>query len=232
MRHLLLLLVRLELSSSLLGTLVTGLGSLLTKSSVGVLGTLGQRRDLADGVDNVLVDDRESSVGLGDVLAFQDGLGVGLAGISLLNLSCTAGENDETACVLLQALDVDCESFLRKVGSASVNADADGLGVLAGDSCSLELGERETTSSTKLHVVLDGWASDSWSQLVDWARSELCGLRSTSIAARDLLAGLVEVRPDPALPILSEMVVRELLVVPDRHFDAGTCAGVDRDKCT
>lgn len=57
-------------------------------------------------------------------------------------------------------------------------------------STDLELVNRETTSGTELHVVLDGRATDSWAQLVDWARGELCSLGDTGIATSLLLAGL------------------------------------------
>lgn len=40
----------------------------------------------------------------------------------------------------------------------------------------LQLGDGETTSSAKTTVVFDGWASDSGSQFIDWARRDSCSL--------------------------------------------------------
>ena len=213
MRLLLLLLLSLLLRPSLLRTRVASFCSLLTESSVGVLSTLGQVAggDLADGVGDVRVVDGEGGVGLGDILALKDGLGVGLLGVTLLDLAGTAGEDDEAVEVLLQSLDVDLETLLGQIGAASVNADTDGGSVLAGDLGSLsrmsviellglspqipthlELSKRETTSGAQLHVVLDGRATNSWSELVDWTRSDLCGLCNTSIATSLLLARLFQ----------------------------------------
>jgi hypothetical protein len=55
----------------------------------------------------------------------------------------------------------------------------------------LQLGQGETTSSSYTAVVLDGWASDNRSQLVNRSRSDCCSFRETSIAASELSAGLV-----------------------------------------
>lgn len=64
-------------------------------------------------------------------------LGVGLdilfAAIDLLLLTRAAGEEDQTLAVGLQAGDVGGEGFNREVGTAGVNADADGGGEFAGD---------------------------------------------------------------------------------------------------
>lgn len=55
----------------------------------------------------------------------------------------------------------------------------------------LQLGQGETTSGSYTAVVLDRWASDNGSQLVNRSRSDCCSLRETSIAASKLSAGLV-----------------------------------------
>ncbi len=57
----------------------------------------------------------------------------------------------------------------------------------------LQLDQGETTSSSNTAVVLDRWASDNGSQLVNRSRGDCCSLRETSIAASELSAGLVVV---------------------------------------
>lgn len=112
MRPLLVLLLSLGLGPLLALALVTRLGSLVAERSVSILGTLGQAagRNLGDGgVDVVVVDNGENVSGLGGGLAIEDSLGVGLARITLLDLACAAREDDETADVLLKALDVHCQ---------------------------------------------------------------------------------------------------------------------------
>lgn len=140
MRPLLVLLLSLSLSPLLALALVTRLGSLVAERPVSILGALGQAagRNLGDGgVDVVVVDNGESVSGLGGGLAVEDGLGVGLARITLLDLAGAAREDNETADVLLKALDVHCQRLLGQVLATAVDADADSLGVLASDTGSL-----------------------------------------------------------------------------------------------
>ena len=54
----------------------------------------------------------------------------------------------------------------------------------------LELSQAESSSGTNSTVVLDGWAADNWSQLVDWARGDSGGLCDTGIASGLLATGL------------------------------------------
>lgn len=140
MRLSLVLLLSLGLGPLLALALVACLGSLLTKRSVGVLGALGQAAggDLADGsADVVVVDNGENMGGLGGGLAVEDGLGVGLAGVTLLDLAGAAREDNKTADVLLQTLNVDGQRLLGKVLAAAIDADTDSLGVLASNTGSL-----------------------------------------------------------------------------------------------
>lgn len=140
MRPLLVLLLSLGLSPLLALALVTRLRSLVAERSVSILGALGQAagRNLGDGgVDVVVVDNGESVSGLGGGLAVDDGLGVGLARITLLDLAGAAREDNETADVLLEALDVHCQRLLGQILATAVDADADSLGVLASDTGSL-----------------------------------------------------------------------------------------------
>jgi hypothetical protein len=79
----------------------------------------------------------------------------------------------------------------------------------------LELSQAETTAGADAAVVLEGRAADNGAELVDGAGSDGGSLSSASVAASLLLAGLVEVHADAALPILAEVVVGDLLVVLD-----------------
>jgi hypothetical protein len=92
--------------------------------------------------------------------------------------------------------------------AAGVNRETDRGGELAGDAsflcivrilshtfCDpeisyLQLGQGETTSSSYTAVVLDCWASDDGSQLVNRSGSDSCCLRKTGITASELSAGL------------------------------------------
>lgn len=60
------------------------------------------------------------------------------------------------------------------------------------DFAHLQLSERETTSSANTAVVLDGWASDNGSELVDWARSDLDGLLDAGRATGRFATGLID----------------------------------------
>jgi hypothetical protein len=122
-----------------------------------------------------------------------------------------AWEEDEAGAVSLQAGDVGGKGFVGEVLSSWVDGDTDGWCELAWDTslllylsenlplhvlCDfglhsyLQLGDGETTSSSNTAVVLDGWAADDWSQLVDWARSDSSSLGKTGIAASELAARL------------------------------------------
>lgn len=76
----------------------------------------------------------------------------------------------------------------------------------------LELLKGETPASADLAVVLDGRAADDRAEKVDRAGGDGSGLGDASLAAAELTAGLVEVRPHAGLPLLAEMVVGELLL--------------------
>ena len=75
----------------------------------------------------------------------------------------------------------------------------------------LQLLQSETPTGTDTAVILDGWASDNWPQLVDWAGSNGSSLGDPGISPTELTAGLVEVSADAGLPLLSEVVVGDLL---------------------
>lgn len=89
----------------------------------------------------------------------------------------------------------------------------------------LQFDQGETSTGPGAAVVLDRRASDDGLQLVDGSGGDSGGLGQTSSPSRGLAARLVEVHADPALPVLVEVVVRQLLVVLDRHcaFDDAVC---------
>lgn len=139
------------------------------------------------------------------------GLEVLSAGVTLLWLSNLAGEKNEFRSVGLEALNVGSESWYRVVDTAVVDGDTDCTGEGGGDLCSLQLLQGETPASSNTTVVLDGGASDNWSQLVNWAGSQSSCLSNPGISPTELAAWLVEVSADASLPLLSEVVVGDLL---------------------
>jgi hypothetical protein len=54
----------------------------------------------------------------------------------------------------------------------------------------LQLGERETTTSSNTTIVFDGGAADNWAEFVYWARCNSCSFGETSITATKFAAGL------------------------------------------
>ena len=240
------------LLSLLTSTLVSGLAPGVAELSVGTTLNWGWGIALLDLGNGGGVDDWQSAVGALDKVGLG-GLDVGGGGITLLGLASLAWEKDELLLVSLKAGNVQGEGLGGEVLAAGINGDTDGRGELLWDTgllqrlsenlpflagllfgvvVYLQLLEGETTSSTNAAVVLDGWATDDWSQLVNWARGDSCGLGETSIAASELATWLlcelepnsnpssslpipilvarvcmylVEVNANPALPILAEI---------------------------
>jgi len=79
----------------------------------------------------------------------------------------------------------------------------------------LQLKHRESSSSSRLSVVLDRRALYDGSESVDWSWGDLCCLGETSCSSSVLSAWLVEVHSDSSLPVLVEVVVRNFVVVFD-----------------
>lgn len=96
-----------------------------------------------------------------------------------------------------------------------VDGNTDGSGVGSGDTGSLELLERETSTGSDLSVVSDGGGSDNGSQQIQRSGSDGGGLLGSRQSSSGLLAGLVKVGLDPLLPVLSEMVLDEGVVLTD-----------------
>jgi len=129
----------------------------------------------ADLLDLALdVDDWQSVLGACDELLSTRY--ILLAGIFFLVLAELAGEEDQAGTVSLEAGDVHGEGLDGEILSAGVNGDTDSGSELAGDTSFLQFSKGETTAGPDTSVVFDGWASDDWSQLVNWARSNSCGL--------------------------------------------------------
>lgn len=251
MRPLLVVLLSLGLGPLLALALVARLGSLVAERSVGVLSARGQAAggDLGDScVDVVVVDDGENVGGLGSGLAIEDGLGVGLAGVTLLDLACAAREDNKAADVLLETLDIDCQRLLGQVLTAAVDADADSLGVLASNSGSLfdpcqiipnrtsgtipptfssSIEKPRPARSFMLYLTvgqrtagrsLSTGRGASFAALVTRALRRRCflpgystalAISSETLSSRGIksLSYLVEMCPDPTLPILAEICV-------------------------
>jgi hypothetical protein len=82
----------------------------------------------------------------------------------------------------------------------------------------LEFLKSETTTSTKLGVVLDGGATDSWAKkAINGSRSDASSLLDACNSSRLLATGLIEPGLDTALPVLTEMLIGQLIVVFQNH---------------
>lgn len=75
-------------------------------------------------------------------------------GVTLLNNTRTAGEDDQSGLVTLKALDVELQGLLTLVGSSVVDRNANSLGELSVDTSSLQLLQGETSAKLDLGVVL------------------------------------------------------------------------------
>lgn len=148
--------------------------------------------------------------GLGGGLDNREGNG----GVDLLTLSLgLLVEDDQLGLVLVQAGDVSVEVLLRLVLSSVVNGNAHSSGVLGGQTGGLDLSQSETTAGSHLSVVLDSRTSDNRSQGIHWGWGNLGGLLQTVLSSGFLLAGLVKVDSDTFLPVLSEVVLQQGLVL-------------------
>jgi hypothetical protein len=203
----------------LLGLGVSGvLGSLGSDSGVSLGGSghsegsvcvllLGLGRDGSGLGLGSLLDNGEGSRGGEDL----DG-GLGLVGLTLLELS---GEDNQLGLVLLESQNVGLKTLNGSVLSSVVNGNTNGSSVVSGDTGSLELLKRETSASSDLSVVSDSGGSDNRSEKIQRSGSDSSGLLGSCKSSRRLLAGLVKVGLDPLLPVLSEMVLDEGVVLTD-----------------
>ena len=99
-----------------------------------------------------------------------------------------------------------------------INGDADGLGVVLAESCSLQLLQSEATAGPDLEVVLVGRAVDHRPQLAQGAGGHAGGLGDPGLAPPQLPGGLVEPRLDIVLPILVKVAIRDEVVSLGWHF--------------
>lgn len=144
--------------------------------------------------------DREGSRGVAGAL---DRGQVDLVAPVLLGSS---GQDDQSLTVCLESVSVQLQGLLGLVATSVVHWDTDGASLLLSDTGSLELLVGEALALTQLGVVLDCWASDSGAERLGGSEAKGGSLGDSGIAARLLLAWLVEVDPDSPLPVLSEAV--------------------------
>jgi len=156
--------------------------------------------------------DRQHALSMLDmaVLDLLDLLG---AAVALLVLARLAREQDQAAAIGLESCDVELQRFFGGVLATGINRNADCGCEFAGNAGFLQFLQREAAASPKAAVVFEGWASDDWSELVDWARCDCGSLRETSCTTARFAAWLVKMHTDAALPVLVEVGVRDLLVV-------------------
>jgi len=172
---------------------------LLLGDSTGLLGldSLGQRNDRRNSADS---------------------LDVGSVDLLVLVLLGQLGDDNKTALVSLDALNVELEALLGLVAATVVNGDTDGASVLLAQTGSLDLLNGETTAGSDLGVVSEGGASDGGAEGLNGSETELGSLGLTSSASPLLGTGLVEPDLDPTLPVLAEVVVVKDVVVLHGHL--------------
>lgn len=76
----------------------------------------------------------------------ETGRGATHSGVAALGLAGLLGEDDQSALVLLQSVDVDLLSLLGLGSSSGVDGDADALGLLLSDTGELELRQGESSA--------------------------------------------------------------------------------------
>ena len=159
-------------------------------------------------------DGQQSGVQLGNLLEVLDGNFV----VGLGNLLGIARENDETALVLLEALNVGPEGFVRAVASSLVYGDADAGSLLRVDLSSQKLRQSETTAESLTTVVTDGGRMDNRAEgTINGAGEDLNGLLLTGFSSTKLASGLVEPGTNVQHPVaLTEVTVGDN-VVSTRH---------------
>jgi len=113
-------------------------------------------------------------------------------GVALLGLAGLLREDDQSAPVLLEPLDVDLLALLGPSVPPVVDDDTQTLGLLLGDTSLLQLGKSETSAEPDLGVVSLSGSSDSGSEKLERSDSESEGLLLTSDTPGVLSAGLVE----------------------------------------
>lgn len=167
--------------------------------------------DLGSGVS-------EGHDGAGDLVGSGsglEGLGGGVVDLALLGFVFLAGEKNHLALVLLEAVHVKIVLFLAGAGSAVVNGDTNSAGKGSREASRLELSKGETTAKTNLTGIAASAGRDNGTEGLDGTGEHLSGLLVTLHAARNFLAGLIEVSLDALDPVLAEMDFRDIVVVLD-----------------
>ena len=161
----------------------------------------GERGLLGEGHDLTLVLDS-----LGELLLR------GLTGVDLLGVD---GEDHEVLNVLLETSNVGAEGLHAFVATTLVNGDADGAGVEGADPRSLELSIAEPATLTELHAVATRGAANDGAESLNRAREAAGGLDHSVLVSPLLAGGLVEPGLHAELPLLVEVLVRNLVVMTD-----------------
>lgn len=138
-------------------------------------------------------------------------------GVALLGLASLAGEDDKASLVGVQSLNVELLSLLAEIPAPVVDDDTDTTSLLLSDSGLLELSESESTSLPQLAVVSHGLSTNGWAERCDGADTESSRLGLAGCATTELASWLIEPGANSALPVLTEMVIVEDVVVSETH---------------
>ena len=178
-------------------TLVSVVGSSLSQHSEGLhlLLLAGDRSGLLD------TQASRNGEGGGSVARRLGALQVWLLSLVLL---AACGDDNDSALVCLDALDVEGQALLASVLPSVVNWDSNRSCLLGTDTSCLDFLKGEASSFTQLGVVLECRASDGRSERLQRSGSERGSLCLSCIASALLSTGLVEPNLDSSLPILSK----------------------------
>lgn len=112
-----------------------------------------------------------------------------------------SGEEHQLAEVVIEALFVDVECFLRFIFSSIVNRNADRFGKLNSKTGCFDFIKSESSSESGSVVVPDGHTPDGGSKFIKGSGSDGSSSVSSGLKSSFLPAGLVEPGSDVFLPV-------------------------------
>jgi len=143
-------------------------------------------------------------------------LGGGIGNSTFLGLFHTLGEEDHLALVFVESSDVHLELLLGGGGSSMIYGDSDGLGVHAGQTGSLQLGEGETTAEANFTSIAASSLRHNRAESVGGSWETRGSLSLSDLMSLCLLGGLVKVGLDTnSFPVLTKMHVDNHVVMLD-----------------
>jgi hypothetical protein len=137
--------------------------------------------------------------------------------VAFLRFLSIAGEDDQSVLVCLQSLDINKFPLLAQIPPPVIHNNTYPPRLLPPDPSLLELGKRESTSLTDFPVVPHGLCADGRAEEGQRAHAEGGGFGFARSAAAEFASWLVEPGAYAALPVFTEMVRVEDVVVSKTH---------------